>query len=73
MDLDKENKKYSTETKQRWHFNNLLKINEGAILCQNGNQSIGYRMDEVCSYKSFNDTCQLSNEYTNLSIKIDQW
>ena len=75
MDQDEHFKKtrYSKGTKQRWNFNNLLPINEGAILCQNGNQTIGYSMKEVCSYKSFNDLCHLSDGDTNISIEIDQW
>ena len=75
MDQEENFKKtyYSKGTKQRLNFNNLLPINEGVIECQNGKQMIGYRMEDVCSYKSFNDLCTLSNGDSNISIEIDQW
>ena len=59
--------------KGRINFNDLLPIKNGAIFCEHGNnQSIGYRLEDLCTYKSFQKCNKLIDD-TIIPIEIDQW
>ena len=60
--------------KGRINFNDLLPIKNGAIFCEHGNnQSIGYRLEDLCTYKSFQKCNIRLNDDTIQTIEIDLW
>ena len=70
MDLKKKNSKTvsKTTTSDRRNFNNLLPFEDG---CRSiNNQSIGVKIDDLCNYKSFSQSCISSNGET---IDASQW
>ena len=62
------------EKKTRINFNDLLPIEDGAIFCEHGNnQTIGYRLEALCTYKSFQKCDVKLNDDTIQTIEIDLW
>ena len=60
--------------KRRINLNDLLPIQDGAIFCEQGNnQTIGYRLEDLCTYKSFQKCNVKLIDDTILTIEIDQW
>ena len=60
--------------KRRINLNDLLPIQDGAIFCEHGNnQSIGYRLEDLCTYNSFQKCNVTLIDDTILTIEIDQW
>ena len=69
MDLkQKISKAVPKTTSDRRNFNNLLPFEDG---CRSiNNQSIGVRIDELCNYKSFSQSC---NSSKGEIIDVSQW
>ena len=70
IDLKQKNSKTVSKTtnSNRRNFNNLLPFEDN---CQSiHNQSIGIRIDDLCNYKSFSQSCISSN---GESINVNQW
>ena len=70
IDLKQKNSKTVSKTTNanRRNFNNLLPFEDH---CQTiYNQSIGVRIDDLCNYKSFSQSCFSSNGET---INVNQW
>ena len=61
------------EKKQRLNLNDLLPIRDGAIFCKNGTLNIGYKLEDLCTYKSFQNCDIKLTEDKTQTIDIGQW